>query len=96
MDRLKLLQDRAFWLPLAGLALLSTPFMTIFGGSTTILGVPLLYIYVFAVWMALIVLGRACSHALQGAANPHAASDHDEGAVSPTPAAYSGGDEGPG
>jgi hypothetical protein len=65
LDTLQRLQERAFWLPVAGLCLLSPPLLTIFGDGAELGGIPLLFIYIFAVWVALILFGRAVARRLQ-------------------------------
>lgn len=76
MDPLHRLQERAFWLPVAALALLSPPLLVVFGRPVTIANVPLLYIYVFAVWLGLIVVSGRMARALQHyAGEPPAAAD---------------------
>jgi O-antigen/teichoic acid export membrane protein len=47
-------RDAAWLLPLAGLALLMPPFVTLFTGDADVLGVPRIIVYVFGVWLALI------------------------------------------
>ena len=41
---------------LLGALLLNYPIFSLFAGSTAVFGIPLLYIYVFVVWAALIAL----------------------------------------
>jgi hypothetical protein len=65
MDRLQRLRERAFWLPIAGMLLLSPPILAVFGRSITVGGVPLLFVYILGVWLGLIALGRLAARALQ-------------------------------
>jgi hypothetical protein len=41
---------------LLGCLLLNYPLVSLFAGATRVLGVPLLYVYVFVAWVALIAL----------------------------------------
>jgi hypothetical protein len=65
LDTLQRLQERAFWLPVAGFCLLSPPLLTIFGGGARLGGIPLLFVYIFATWAALILFGRVMARRLQ-------------------------------
>ena len=47
-------RDRAIILPLVGLLLLTPPLAKIFSFEGTLLGLPFIWLYVFAVWAALI------------------------------------------
>lgn len=51
------LSDRAFALTVATFVLLTPPIVTIFDVPVLVLGVPLLHVYCFAVWLAAIVAG---------------------------------------
>jgi hypothetical protein len=46
--------DRLFGLFLLGLVLVNPPLLMLFGGGWTLFGLPLLYLYVFAVWLSII------------------------------------------
>ena len=48
--------QRLIALFLLGALLLNYPIFSLFAGSTLVFGVPLLYVYVFAVWALLIAL----------------------------------------
>ena len=48
--------QRLIALFLLGALLLNYPLFALFAGSIVVFGVPLLYLYVFAVWAALIAL----------------------------------------
>ena len=52
----RLTGQRLIALFLLGLLLLNYPIFSLFAGATHVLGVPLLYVYVFFVWAFLIVL----------------------------------------
>jgi hypothetical protein len=67
MTRLQRLRERALALPIAVFLLLSPPLLTLFGQHVKILGLPLLFLYVFTVWSLAIVLGFLLSRALNQA-----------------------------
>jgi hypothetical protein len=48
--------QRLIALFLFGVLLLNYPLVSLFAGPTVVFGVPLLYLYVFAVWVLLIAL----------------------------------------
>jgi hypothetical protein len=48
--------SRLVGLFLLGCALFNYPLLSLFNGSATVLGVPLLYAYLFSAWVLLIVL----------------------------------------
>jgi hypothetical protein len=48
--------QRLIALFLFGALLLNYPLFSLFAGATVVFGIPLLYVYVFAVWAALIAL----------------------------------------
>ena len=52
----RLTGQRLIALFLLGLLLLNYPIFSLFAGATHVLGVPLLYVYVFFVWAFLIAL----------------------------------------
>lgn len=62
MSRERLLATRLFAVFLAGACAFHYPLMALFAVDRTVAGVPLLYLYLFAAWLALIVaiarLGR--------------------------------------
>jgi hypothetical protein len=51
------LAERALVLTVATLILLTPPILTIFDVPLTVIGIPLLQVYCFAVWLAAIALG---------------------------------------
>jgi hypothetical protein len=51
------LAERALALTVAALVLLTPPILTIFAVPVTIVGIPLLYVYCFAIWLVAIALG---------------------------------------
>ncbi len=52
------LRDSALLLPLFGAFLLVSPLVTMFTGTVSILGLPLIYVYIFGVWLGLVILAR--------------------------------------
>jgi hypothetical protein len=56
MSRPGLTQERLVALFLLGVLLFTPPFLGIFNGPGRILGIPSLYLYLFAAWTVLIVL----------------------------------------
>ena len=48
------LRDLAALLPAAGLFLIMPPFVTLFAGPIEVAGVPLIVVYLFGVWLALV------------------------------------------
>ena len=61
------LRDMALLLPLAGFLLTMPPLVMIFSRDTLVLGVPLLYLYFFALWCVLIFGGAALARRLSHA-----------------------------
>lgn len=57
-------RDRAFIVPLFGLMMLMPPVVGAFALPASVLGVPLIVVYLFAVWAALIVHARFLARAL--------------------------------
>ncbi len=47
-------RDRLIGLFLLALMLLNPPLLLLFGGGATLFGLPLLYLYLFAAWLAII------------------------------------------
>lgn len=62
--RKRKLRDGALLLPLFGAFLLLTPIITIFTGPITVFGLPLMFIYIFGVWLALVIVARAMARRL--------------------------------
>ncbi|GMG83267.1 hypothetical protein LNKW23_24800 [Paralimibaculum aggregatum] len=58
-------RDAALLLPVSGVVLLMPPMAEIFAVEGTVLGVPLVVAYVFAVWFCLIVLAARIAHRLE-------------------------------
>jgi hypothetical protein len=58
-------RDAALVLPLAGLALVVPPVVNLFVGDGLVLGVPLIGVYLFAVWAALIAAAAGLAHRLR-------------------------------
>lgn len=49
-------RDVALVVPLAGLVLFMPPFISLFAAPVSVLGIPLVVLYIFGVWAALILL----------------------------------------
>lgn len=47
-------RDRLIGLFLLALVLLNPPLLTLFGAGDTVLGLPLLYLYIFVAWLLII------------------------------------------
>lgn len=58
------LRDGALLLPLFGAFLLVSPLITVFSGITTVFGLPLIFVYVFGVWLGLVLVARAMARRL--------------------------------
>ena len=58
------LRDGALLLPLFGAFLLVSPLITVFTGVSTIFGLPLIFIYIFGVWLGLVLIARAMARRL--------------------------------
>ncbi|MGE5147084.1 MAG: hypothetical protein ACM3N5_10060 [Candidatus Eiseniibacteriota bacterium] len=75
------LADRAVMLPIVAFLLLTPPILGVFAGDGMVLGIPVLFLYAFAIWAVLIVLGRALALRLHQlgpeSAAPGADGDHD-------------------
>lgn len=67
-------RSRAAALPLIGFFLLTPLFIRVFAADATILGAPLVVIYIFGIWLSLIVGAALLSKRLTRTAGPdHAA-----------------------
>jgi len=51
-------QDAAVVVPLAALLLFMPPFISLFAAPVSVFGIPLVVLYMFGVWAALILLTR--------------------------------------
>jgi len=58
------LRDGALLLPFFGAFLLVSPLITVFTGVTTIFGLPLIFVYIFGVWLGLVLIARAMARRL--------------------------------
>ncbi len=58
-------QNAAVLLPFVGLFLLLPPFITLFTGPLQVFGMPLLVVYLFGVWIALVVAAALLSSRLK-------------------------------
>jgi hypothetical protein len=59
------LRSAALLVPVLGLFLLLPPFVTLFTGEPRLLGIPLIVLYLFGVWAALIVGAALLAHRLE-------------------------------
>lgn len=82
------LRDRALLLPIAGFLLAMPPLVGIFSRDVLVLGVPLLYLYLFGLWCLLIVGGALIARRLQ-------AHDSQPGGPAPAPRAAPAPDDPP-
>jgi hypothetical protein len=57
-------------LPIVGLFLLMPPVITLFAARIDVFGVPLIVVYMFGVWLAVIVCGGLLARRLARAAGP--------------------------
>jgi hypothetical protein len=57
-------RDAAALLPLLGLFLLMPPVITLFAGEADIAGIPLIVVYVFGIWLALVACAALLSRRL--------------------------------
>ena len=73
-------RDRAMILPLVGAILFLPPIAGIFRIEATLAGVPLVVVYIFAVWAALIAGAIALARRLSDADAPREAAGDDPGA----------------
>ena len=64
VNRQRKLQDAAILLPIFGAFLIISPIITIFAGSTTLFGLPLIFLYIFGVWLGLVIIARAMARRL--------------------------------
>lgn len=64
MMRAERLRDRALALPIAAFVALTPPILWAFGQGAAAFGVPLLYIYIFLVWLLAILAGARVARQL--------------------------------
>ncbi|MEZ5665951.1 MAG: hypothetical protein R3F55_00640 [Alphaproteobacteria bacterium] len=57
MTRFTRAKEAAFVVPLFGLFLLLPPILALFDTDSTLFGIPVLHVYVFAVWFGLVAAG---------------------------------------
>jgi len=62
--RKRKLHDSALLLPVFGAFLLVSPLITVFTGPITVFGLPLIFVYIFGVWLGLVLLARAMARRL--------------------------------
>ena len=63
-------RDLSILLPLAGVLLLMSPVLQVFNSLTLIIGIPVIVLYIFGVWLGLIVLGAWLSRYQREAPDP--------------------------
>ncbi len=63
-SRIRKLRDGALLLPLFGAFLLVSPLITVFTGPVTLWGLPLIFVYIFGVWLGLVIVARAMARRL--------------------------------
>lgn len=59
-------RNKALALPLAGLALVTSPALGLFATDARVLGVPLIALYIFTIWLCLIACAYFLSRRLDG------------------------------
>ncbi len=79
------LTDRAFVLTVATLILLTPPIVTIFNVPVLVLGIPLLHVYCFAVWLAAIIAGARLARGLNATRTDVSRSDTIKAEPGPEP-----------
>ena len=62
--RKRKLHDGALLLPVFGAFLLISPLITVFTGATTLFGLPLIFVYIYGVWLGLVLIARAMARRL--------------------------------
>jgi len=62
--RKRKLREGALLLPVFGAFLLISPLITVFTGATSLFGLPLIFIYIFGVWLGLVLVARAMARRL--------------------------------
>lgn len=67
--------DRLLALVLGGVLALNYPLMSLFGDASLLFGVPILYLYLFVVWSAFIVLAALL---MEGKTKKHQNSDNQD------------------
>ncbi len=55
------LNERAFFLPVIAVILLTPPFLLLFNHMADLMGMPVLYLYAFGIWTALLIAGKLLS-----------------------------------
>ncbi len=62
--RKRKLREGALLLPIFGAFLLVSPLITVFTGATSVFGLPLIFVYIFGVWLGLVLIARAMARRL--------------------------------
>jgi len=70
--------DAAKILPVAASVLLLPPFILIFAAPATVAGVPLIIVYVFGIWAAIVLAAWLVARRIEPRDGPDAASDAGE------------------
>ena len=63
-DATRKTREGALLLPIFGAFLLVSPMITLFTGATSFFGIPSVFIYIFGVWLALVLIARAMARRL--------------------------------
>ena len=63
-------RDAALLLPILGVVLYTTPILRIFTADLSIFGIPLVFLFVYGAWAALILLGRKLAQRLRDQTDP--------------------------
>lgn len=63
--RKRKLREGALLLPVFGAFFLVSPLITVFTGVTTVFGLPLIFVYIFGVWLGLVLIARAMARRLE-------------------------------
>jgi len=62
--RKRKLREGALLLPLFGAFLLVSPLITVFTGVASVFGLPLIFVYIFGVWLGLVLIAHAMARRL--------------------------------
>lgn len=70
-------RDAATALPFLAIILLTSPFIVVFASPALIAGIPLIVVYLFAVWAAIIITAFIIARRLAVTTEAEAESDHE-------------------
>ena len=73
-------RDAARVLPVIGAVLLMPPLLTLFVADISVLGLPLVVVYLFGVWLALIVCAALLAPRLPPSSEAKSEPEHDQAA----------------